>query len=194
MIVSPVDNAHRFGGLMRQAQDGDRAAYHTLLTEIVPLLRRSLRRRHPLLCEADREDIVQDILLAVHTARAAYDGTRPFLPWLMAIAHNRSVDATRRHGRRSAREVTVAEYSETLSEPQTNIDGQVYGDPEALRQAMHELPKGQRTAIELVKLREMSLKEAATASGMSVGALKVAAHRATRALRLALKSRSGRGY
>ena len=35
----------------------------------------------------------------------------------------------------------------------------------------------------MLKLREMSLKEAATTSGMSIGALKIATHRAMTALR-----------
>jgi RNA polymerase sigma-70 factor (ECF subfamily) len=38
----------------------------------------------------------------------------------------------------------------------------------------------------MVKLREMSLKEAAAASGTTVGALKVSIHRAVAALRKAL--------
>ena len=62
-----------------------------------------------------------------------------------------------------------------------------FGDPEALEQAIQELPPGQRSAIKLLKLREMSLKEAATATGTSVGALKVATHRAMLALRKRLK-------
>jgi RNA polymerase sigma-70 factor (ECF subfamily) len=48
------------------------------------------------------------------------------------------------------------------------------------------LPEGQREAIELLKLEELSLKEAAAVSGTSVGALKVATHRALRALRRTL--------
>ena len=60
------------------------------------------------------------------------------------------------------------------------------GNPEALRRAVRSLPKGQRTAIELLKLREMSLKEAAAASGMSIGALKVSVHRAIKTLRASL--------
>lgn len=51
---------------------------------------------------------------------------------------------------------------------------------------MADLPTGQRQAIELVKLREMSLKEAAAVSGKSVGALKLAVHRGIGALRKAL--------
>ena len=109
----------------------------------------------------------------------------------MAIARNRAADAARRHGRRKAREVAVEQYPETSEDQATNMIEKVYGDPEALRTAMNKLPEGQRKAIELVKLREMSLKQAAAASGMSIGALKVATHRATRTLRLALKARDG---
>jgi RNA polymerase sigma-70 factor (ECF subfamily) len=64
-----------------------------------------------------------------------------------------------------------------------------YGDAQALAQAMADLPSGQRQAIELIKLREMSLKEASTVSGISVGALKVAVHRGIAALRRALTGR-----
>jgi RNA polymerase sigma-70 factor (ECF subfamily) len=182
----------RLRGLMVAGQGGDRDAYRALLAEIVPLVRQRLRRRFGFLSAADSEDIVQDVLLSVHSVRATYDGARPFLPWLMAIAHNRTVDSVRRYARRSEREVTVAEYPETFEAPETNASGEGYGDPEALRLAVADLPKGQRLAIEMLKFREMSLKEAASASGMSVGALKVAVHRATKTLRVALAARSER--
>jgi RNA polymerase sigma-70 factor (ECF subfamily) len=45
------------------------------------------------------------------------------------------------------------------------------------------LPTGQSQAIQLLKLKEMSLKEAAVLSGSSVAALKVATHRALHGLR-----------
>ena len=56
-------------------------------------------------------------------------------------------------------------------------------------QAIQELPAGQRSAIELLKLQEMSLKEAAAATGTSVGALKVSTFRAMDALRRRLANR-----
>ncbi|MSO93985.1 MAG: hypothetical protein EXQ86_11380, partial [Rhodospirillales bacterium] len=62
--------------------------------------------------------------------------------------------------------------------------GAAYG--EALKRAIGRLPPKQRTAVEFLKLREMSLKEASAASGMSVAALKVASHRALKTLRLML--------
>jgi RNA polymerase sigma factor (sigma-70 family) len=65
-------------------------------------------------------------------------------------------------------------------------DSGVYRDPEALRRAIRELPPGQRQAIEMLKLNDMSLKEAAAASGMSVSALKVSVHRAMASLRKTL--------
>ena len=173
--------------LMRAAQGGDRSAYRALLGEAAPLIRRVVRSRRPFLSADDTEDVVQDVLLSLHAVRATYDGRRPFVPWLIAITRNRMADAARRHARRASREVAVEEYPETSEAVATNTVSETYGDPEALRQAVAELPKGQRVAVELLKLREMSLKEAAETSGMTVGALKVASHRATRALRLALK-------
>ena len=51
---------------------------------------------------------------------------------------------------------------------------------------MEGLPERQREALELVKVKEMSLKEAAQASGQTPGALKVNVHRAIKALRARL--------
>src|SRR5438552_7000910 len=115
----PIETADGLGDLMRLAQDGDRVAYRRLLTQVAPLLRQWLKRRF--LPDPEIEDIVQDILLSVHTARATYDCRRPFLPWLMAITRNRAADAARRYGRRKAFEIAVEGYPETLDDGQTNI-------------------------------------------------------------------------
>ena len=173
----------RLGGLMQAAQAGDRDAYRLLLREIAPMLRRIVFGRFPFLAREEAEDLVQEILLSVHAVRATYDPGRPFLPWLIAIA--------RRYGRKRSQEVAVDTYPETFADDAANT-GEGYGDAEALRQAVSALPEGQRVAIELLKLKEMSLKEAATVSGMSIGALKVATHRATRALRIALGPKGAR--
>ena len=53
-----------------------------------------------------------------------------------------------------------------------------------------DLPNPQRRAIELLKLQEMSLKEASAVSGMSIASLKVATHRALKGLRRILAGRS----
>jgi RNA polymerase sigma-70 factor (ECF subfamily) len=82
--------------------------------------------------------------------------------------------------------VQVENVPVTFSDEGANIGSGEYADPEALRQAIGELPAGQRHAVEMLKLREMSLKEAAAASGTTTGALKVSVHRAMTALRKAL--------
>jgi len=187
-IQDPGGEEDRFGRLMQRAQEGESSAYMELLTEITPLLRREIRRRQRFLQPQDAEDLVQDVLLSLHVVRATYDPARPFWPWLMAITHNRIVDGIRRQVRRSANEVTVEQVPETFSDDAANTFRDTYGDPEALRQAVERLPKGQRAAIEMLKFREMSLKEASAASGMSIAALKVAVHRGIGALRKALNA------
>jgi RNA polymerase sigma factor (sigma-70 family) len=175
----------RLAALMRSAQGGDGAAYASLLRELTPLLRQRIQRQLRVLKLHDVEDLVQDVLLSLHVVRATYDPQRPFLPWLFGIVHNRIADGARRYARRTVHEVAVEQVSVTFSDEAANRDEE-FGDPEALAQAIRTLPPGQREAVEMLKIRELSLKEAAAVSGMSVSALKVAVHRAVRALRRTL--------
>jgi len=177
---------HALATLMQAAQGGDTQAYVLLLKEITPRLRQIVRGQRRFLRIEDIEDLVQDILLSLHAVRATYDPRRPFMPWLMAITRHRLADAALRYSRRMAHEVQVENMPVTFSDDGTNIDNDGYRDPEALRHAIRDLPARQRDAIELLKLREMSLKEAAAASGTSIGALKVSVHRAIATLRKAL--------
>lgn len=171
---------------MRAAQTGDGDAYRALLTAVTPRIRRLVRARRSFLGRPDVEDLVQDVLLSVHLVLATYDPSRPFMPWLMAITRNRLADAARRYGRRQAREVAVDDMDVTFAHGGANIDDEGAADAEALALAIQGLPAGQRRAIELLKLQEMSLKEASAATGSSVSALKVATHRAMVSLRRAL--------
>lgn len=171
--------------LMAAAQDGDSASYRRLLEELAPVLRRVVGVRWRGTAE-DVEDVVQDVLLSVHSVRHTYDPARPFLPWLMAIARHRIADASRRSGRRSE-ELAVDNLEETLGAIPTNSEMDGLPDREALRKAIADLPPGQRQAVEMLKLKEMSLKEAAATTGLSIPALKVAVHRAIRSLRTAMR-------
>jgi RNA polymerase sigma-70 factor (ECF subfamily) len=192
MQGSSTDNAalkdRRLAGLMRSAQEGDGSAYAALLREITPWLRQMMRHQRPFLQPQDIEDLVQDVLLSLHAVRATYDPKRRFLPWLAAIARNRLADSARRYARRAANEVVAEKLPVTFADEQAKMPTDAYGDPEALRHAIESLPRRQRRAVELLKLRELSLKEAARESGMTVGALKVAVHRGIQALRKALNT------
>jgi RNA polymerase sigma-70 factor (ECF subfamily) len=74
---------------------------------------------------------------------------------------------------------------ETFCAPAANLEARELVTRN-LRIAMQTLTPGQRQAFEMVKLKEMTLKEASAATGLSVAALKVATHRAIMALRKAL--------
>ena len=170
--------------LMARAQAGEREAYRRLLEDITPFIRAlAARRLHD---ASEVEDAVQDVLLTVHMIRHTYDPARPFAPWLVAIANRRIIDRWRRQMRRNLRQTTLSSKQETFSAPEANLEDAGL-DAVALRAAIERLPPGQRQAIKLLKLGEMSLKEAATASGMSIVALKVATHRALATLRKALE-------
>ena len=172
--------------LMRAAQRGDRAAYAQLVRKIIPLLQRVLRIRHRFLQAADRDDLMQDVLLSLHRAMATYDSRREFVPWLMAIARNKMVDRARRFARSTANEILVDDWVEVARAEPSISHVERYGDPEALREAINRLSPLQRKAIELFKLRELTAKEAATVMGTTPGALRVAVHRAIRSLRTSL--------
>jgi RNA polymerase sigma-70 factor (ECF subfamily) len=105
------------------------------------------------------------------------------MPWLMAITRHRIADRARRYARTSAHEIVVDDLDVTFAASETNAPEKDSGDRDALREAIRSLPPGQREAIELLKLKELSLKDAAAASGTTVGALKVATHRAMKGLR-----------
>jgi RNA polymerase sigma-70 factor (ECF subfamily) len=171
---------------MARAQDGDRAAYRRLLDEITPYLRSLAARRHRDL--NDIEDAVQDILLTIHSIRQTYDPARPFGPWLVAIANRRLIDRLRRQGRTRARETELTADHETFAGPPANLEEGA--DRHELEQAIDNLPPVQRQAVRLLKLKEMSLKEAAAASGLSVASLKTNTHRALKNLRKMLMDRS----
>jgi RNA polymerase sigma-70 factor (ECF subfamily) len=177
-----VQQDRAWSGWMAAAQEGDNAAYARLLREILPFLRVLARRR----CrDADRcEDIVQDVLLTLHRVRHTYDPARPFTPWLAAICDRRSIDALRKRVRLGAHETADERAYETFADPAANKDVEASDAAQALAAMVADLPPGQREALELLKVKEMSLLEASAVSGQSIGALKVSVHRAIKALRL----------
>jgi len=193
VTIPPAEDAGRADGgrdwskLMARAQDGDRGAYRALLKDLVPYIRSVAGRclKEP----SDVEDVVQDVLMTVHMVRHAYDPSRPFGPWLLAIANRRIIDRLRRQTREKARKIALSAEYETFSGVPANLD-QAGFEEAVLGEAIERLPPEQRQAIKMLKLNEMSLREAAAASGRSIAALKAATYRAIRSLRRMLRDRS----
>ncbi len=173
----------RLARLMAAAQTGDAAAYQALLRDCVPVIAQVARRQG---VPSDRvDDVVQEVLITIHRARATYDPARPFLPWLRAIAQRRAIDSLRRHGRQAVREVhdpiAYEGHAAETVEADAALDAQTRA--RALRASIETLPAGQRQAVERLGLRGQSLDEAAADTGRSKVALKVNLHRAIKALR-----------
>ncbi|WP_026597058.1 sigma-70 family RNA polymerase sigma factor [Methylobacterium sp. 77] len=172
---------------MQAAQNGDAAAYRALLRDCVPVISAMARAKG--VQGSGLDDVVQDTLLTIHRARATYDPTRPFLPWLRAITHRRAVDAMR-HGGRRPREVhdPIAYEAHADDGPRPGHDLDLLDRRRMVAEAVAHLPAGQREAIEHIALRELSLDEASVLTGRTKGALKVNFHRALKALRASLSS------
>ena len=176
-----------WSALLTAAQAGDADAYRRFLGAVVPFVRTVARRR----CwsEDQAEDVVQDVLLTIHRVRHTYEPGRPVKPWLTAITVRRAIDATRKRGRVSAREVFDEHAYETFADPGANqeVDKDA---PTILAGMTAGLTRGQKEAIDLVKVKEMSLAEASAFSGQTVASLKVNIHRAIKKMRLDLLGKS----
>lgn len=170
-------------GLMRQAISGDNAAYHRLLKAVTPVLRAGARRG---LARAGQpvdqsEDVVQDILLAVHLKRHTWDANAPFAPWLFAIARNKLIDALRRRGRRVF--VNVDDFAETIpDEPAAETVS-----ANEITSLLQTLPARQREVLQSIAVESTSIKDTAAKFSMSEGAVRVALHRALTSLTAKLR-------
>jgi len=163
---------------MARAQQGDEEAYRALLLDVRPALLRTLRRHAE--DAGDLEDLVQEVLLALHRARHSYDATRPFEPWLFAVARYEAWAHVKRRRKRRRCEVLEDEPAAyAAAEP---------ASPAALERALARLKPAQRAAIRMLKVEGLSMQAAAARSGTTVGAMRVRAHRAYRALRALLRS------
>jgi RNA polymerase sigma factor (sigma-70 family) len=178
----------RLKGLMVASQGGDRVAYAELLRSCDPLVRRAGRRVG---VSDDRlNDVVQETLLTIHSARQTYDPSRSFMAWVTIIAQRRAIDVLRRTGRSERREVNAPLAYEAYADADADSSEgwQSTQRSKTLKEAIARLPSGQREAVERLALGEQSLAEASAETGRTTGSLKVNLHRAIKALRVHLGS------
>lgn len=162
--------------LLLRGMAGDAAAYREFLAALAIHLRGFLRRRLERRPE-EIEDLLQEILLAVHNARHTYQSEQPLTAWVQAIARYKLADHFRAFARRDA-----------LHDPLDDDELFAEGDEEPaqasrdLGKLLLQLPKRQRLPIVHVKLEGLSVEETARLTGMSSSAVKVGIHRGLKAL------------
>jgi RNA polymerase sigma factor (sigma-70 family) len=163
---------------MRAGLAGDGAAYRDLLEAIAPRLRKfasgGLARAG--IGNADAEDVVQEILLAIHLKRQTWMSDQPFLPWLNAIARHKLIDVMRRRGRRG--EIPIEGLIEILPDesaaPETSQN--------ELSRLVARLDGKQQSVVSAISLDGDSIRDTATKLGMSEGAVRVTFHRGLKKL------------
>jgi RNA polymerase sigma-70 factor (ECF subfamily) len=164
--------------LMVASLGGDAASYRLLLDRLSSRLRAyykgTLSRSGRGATEA--EDLVQEVLLAIHLKRHTYDTGEPFTPWLHTIARYKLIDYLRRI--RKAASVPLDEDAAILA-LDDNADAESSHD---IRKLLARLPEKVRRSIECVKLEGQSVAEAAERCGISESGVKINIHRGLRSL------------
>lgn len=166
-------------GLMLAGLNGDAVAHRALLEKLSAQLRGYFKgqlnriNRGPV----EAEDLVQEVLIAVHTRRQTYDQSQPLTPWIYAIARYKFLDYLRRT-KTSAKDLPIDDVEEMSGHDDR---GQVESSVD-LKRLMTALSPKARQAIQFVKVEGLSVSEAAARSGMSESAVKVSIHRGLKAL------------
>ncbi|MGA8170555.1 MAG: sigma-70 family RNA polymerase sigma factor [Methylocystis sp.] len=163
---------------MRAAIGGDAAAYRGFLASLAPVLRASIRGKciRLGLDGGEAEDIVQETLLAIHLKRQTWDVDRPIGPWIMTIARNKLIDARRRRGSRVT--LPVDEFADILAAE----GGDAATDRGDLDRLLGKLGEREQSLVRSLSIEGCSVRETAERLDMSEGAVRVALHRAIKAL------------
>jgi len=156
---------------------GDAVAYGIFLRELTAHLRSFLRRRLAGLPE-EVEDLLQELLLAVHNKRHTYDPKQPLTAWVQAIARYKLVDLLRRRSRTDVLTDPLDEEDQVFATT-TNDHAEAQYDVAKL---LRGLPERQRLPILYVKIEGASVTDTAIRTGMSESAVKIGIHRGLKAL------------
>jgi RNA polymerase sigma factor (sigma-70 family) len=166
---------------MKLTQAGDKEAYEKLLVGMSPLIHNFVRKR--VFDQAHVDDVFQDVLLSFHRAKHSYRTDLPFPPWFFAVIRNAVWAALERNHKITQREVPLDDLFETaaLEKVEDGIDDRLHA-------ALEAIPEMNRQAVELLKLKGMSVETAAKSLGISSAALRVRAHRGYALLKKMLKT------
>lgn len=174
-------------------------AVHDLLRIIQPLILSYCRARLGVddWAGASADDVAQETCLAIIKALPRYQqDSRPFLAFAYGIAAHKVVDAHRRLGR--TRSDPVPEVPEVVAPEAGPEERAIRSSSERdaatqVSRLLEQLPDKQREILTLRVMVGLSAEETAEAVSATVGAVRVAQHRALTRLRRLLEAESGVG-
>jgi RNA polymerase sigma-70 factor (ECF subfamily) len=166
---------------MLRYANGDDAAFRELYGLLAPRLYRLCR----CLSAADAGELVQEVFLKIHRARATFVDTGSVFAWSAAIARKTHVDLIRYRARRP--ETTLPSNQLELGPLHSGLSPEA---PLLQRELEHEVQRELgllsdtlRVAYNLVKVRGQSYADASAQLGAPVDAIKQRVHRACEELR-----------
>jgi RNA polymerase sigma-70 factor (ECF subfamily) len=149
-------------------------------------LQRFLRR----LCGADdvANDLLQETLLRMHVARAAFRPGAAVLPWSYTIARNVFLDRARakRHGALSLDQLEQGGVPEPSEAPRAEGEVLAKEAARAVERALMRMSHARREAFILIRFEGLSVADAAEILGASENAVKLRAFQAYEAIRAAM--------
>ena len=180
-----------------RAQTGDREALNALFESC----RRTLygRALRILTRPQDAEDAVQEAMLAAFRHLHRFQGRGDFLTWATRIVINAALQLMRKTRTKRTLSWDQADsefegraFSECLRDPQPSPEEQLQASEcrEILEDGLHKLPVQIRSVVQLCRVADYSMKEAASFLGLPVNTLKARLHRGRRTLMDHLKRKT----
>jgi RNA polymerase sigma-70 factor (ECF subfamily) len=123
-------------------------------------------------CKGNRdeaEDVLHDSYLAVLEGKARFDARSSFQTWLFGVIRLTAASARRKAWLRGLilERQNGVHNPEAAVQPDSGLDATSRG--EHLRSLLHSLSERQRQVLHLVFYQELSIEEAASAMGVSLG-------------------------
>jgi RNA polymerase sigma-70 factor, ECF subfamily len=165
--------------LIRRCRRGDRAALEELVlltsARAFRLAMRIVGDRH------EAEDVVQDAYLRIFRALPRFREEARFETWMHRIVVNAALNRLRSRGRFGE----LVDGS-ALDGPAPDRPAEQAADRDALERALDRLPPGQRIAVILKDVADLSCRDIADQLGIEEGAVKVRLHRGRKRLKAIL--------
>lgn len=159
-----------FKELIIKAQGGDSKTYNEFLTQISSFLKNYLRRR--IFAQNEIEEVIQEILLAVHKSLHTFDSKKSFMGWFMSIVEYKVVDYIR-----VTEKVMLSKNMQDIP----NISYYLNSDSDLkvdIEKAFSNLNLKEKNVLTLLKIEGQSVHVVAKQLEMTESNVKVTAHRA----------------
>lgn len=179
-VSTPQSTPESEAALLRRIAAKDRRAfealYHAYYRRLFAYLFKTIRR--PELSE----EVLDDVMLAVWTGAAGFDGRSRPSTWIFGIAYHKALKALARQDRHKAESEEVdGEEPMTGEGPEGLLVRREMAD--VVERALHALPLEQRTVVELTYYHGFAYQEIANIMGCPVNTVKTRMFHARRRLK-----------